>query len=173
MVLQIARANGSLGESAQLPVETPLRSFPAKLKLATAISLFGSASVRVAVTQSRPQSAADSVMNPFLVATCTDQSLAPGAIPTRPISLSSAPINPATRVPCPLGSDGASLPPLPPGWTHDVLPTTLRSTCLSTPVSRTATFTFTAPLPSPERVLLSSPSIRTTPTEVLCGGCSA
>src|SRR5262245_50090191 len=136
MVLQIARADGSLGESAQLPPEA-LPLGPPKLKLATAISLFGSASVRVAVTQSRPQIAAEVYTIPFLLATCTDQSLAPGAIPTSPILLSSAPINPPTRVPCPLGSDGVSLAP---SGRHDVLPTTLRSTCLSTPVSRTATF---------------------------------
>src|SRR2546426_5450229 len=71
---------------------------------ATLISFVGSLSLRVEVAQSIPQSTLDRLPEPFLVRTLTAQSRAPGATPTTPILLSSAPIIPATFVPWPFGS---------------------------------------------------------------------
>src|SRR5262245_48546130 len=72
----------------QLRSSDPL---PPRLRLATAMSLLGSASVRVAVAQSTPQMTLDHEPLPVLSRTRTAHRRAPGATPTTPRPLSSAP----------------------------------------------------------------------------------
>src|SRR5262245_37669699 len=123
--------------------------------LATAMSLLGSPSVLVAVTQSIPQRMPLMVPAPVLLSTRTDHRFAPGATPTMPTLLSLAPRMPVTSVPWPEAS--SKLCPL----AQPTPPTTFRSGLVaSMPVSITATLILTDPLPSPDLVLLRSAAIR-------------
>jgi hypothetical protein len=73
-----------------------------KLRLATAMSLLALRSLRVEATQSMPQTVCAVVFCSVRWSKMrTAHSRAPGATPTRPIRLSSAPMNPATMVPWP------------------------------------------------------------------------
>ena len=74
---------------------------PVMLRLATAISLALFLSVRVEVTQSTPQTNADSLISDPSATTRTDQSGVPGATPTTPSRLSFAPTTPPTKLPWP------------------------------------------------------------------------
>jgi hypothetical protein len=77
---------------------------PPRLMFATAMSFDGSASVRVAVTQSMPQMIWDQVPPPCAPSTLTENSRVPGATPITPAPSLRAPIVPATWVPWPWSS---------------------------------------------------------------------
>src|SRR5215210_2413919 len=74
---------------------------PLSERFATAMSLPGSASVRVDVTQSMPQMTCDHVLLPVPSRTLTEYSRVPGATPTTPDPVLRAAIVPATWVPWP------------------------------------------------------------------------
>jgi hypothetical protein len=132
-LLQIAMCIASPTARPQLSLGGPLEP---RLMFATAMSLLGLESVRVAVTQSMPQITCEVRPDPLEPSTRTAQSLVPGATPTAPEPLLRAPMMPATCVPWPLPSLAVPLP------VQSVPDTALRSGCVSAmPVSMTATFT--------------------------------
>ena len=128
------------------------------------------ARIGICACRGNPVDAADDLEwfpEPFLPTTRTAHSGAPGTTPTissgsfgmsGPSSL--AAIVPATWVHDRSGHNSGLLRGVP----SSTPPTTLRSDLSSPiPVSRTATFTFTVPEPSPDCVLLESASIRSMP----------
>ena len=113
-----------------------------------------------------PQMMLEKEPEPALFSTRTGQIRAPGATPTTPMVLSSAPMVPATWVPCPLPS--SALVPVEQFFAAAVW--TLRSGwSRSTPVSMTATSTFTrVSILLIAAVWLSSASTRLIPVGSVC-----
>jgi hypothetical protein len=152
--LQIAMWSASPVVRPQLSVETPE---PPRDMLATVMSLFGSASVRVEVTQSIPQMTPDVRPEPFASSTRTAHSFVPGATPTAPVPLFFAAIVPATWVPWPFWSFVSPATQLLPA-------TALRSGWVRLmPVSMTATFTGLAS----DTVWSTAAPVRRTPVGML------
>ena len=125
----------------------------------------GSAGSRWAVIQSRPQTYHDTRPEPPEFRMRTAHRRTPGATPTTPMPLSSAPTMPATCVPCPLPSSHAARLEV----EQFTPPTTLRSGwSLSIPVSTMATSASTRwSMPSMREIGFRGANTRLTPRGVV------